>query len=170
MSQAFIGEIKLFGSNFAPRNWAFCNGQLLAIAQNQAMFSLLGTMFGGNGTTTFALPNLQGRVPLGQGQGPGLTNRTMGEVAGSESVTLLQSQIPPHTHAVNALSSNGTQTSAAGAIWATGQAQYSSNPPNAALNAGAYGVTGNSQPHENMPPVAAVSFIIALAGIFPSRN
>src|SRR5437899_12703586 len=107
----FIGEIVMFAGNFAPRGWAFCNGQILSIAQNTALFSILGTTYGGNGQTTFALPDLRGRVPMHPGQGPGLTNHTLGEVAGSETTTLLSSNMPQHTHALNCNSAAGTQPS-----------------------------------------------------------
>jgi len=161
----------MFGGNFAPRGWAFCSGQLMSIAQDTALFALLGTTYGGDGQVTFALPDLRGRFPLGQGTGPGLTPRTVGEAAGSENVTLTQSQIPSHTHAPSASSAAATQTSPQNQVWAVGSpAPYSSGTPAATMHAAAIGSTGGSQPHENMVPFLGVNFIIAVAGIFPSRN
>src|ERR1700719_3340863 len=116
MATPYIGEIRMFGGNFAPRNWALCNGQLLLISQNTALFSILGTTYGGNGTTTFGLPNLQGRVPIHWGSGAGLSTYAPGQTAGAESVTLLQSNLPPHSHAVNAIASGGNQASPAGTV------------------------------------------------------
>src|SRR5262245_64766586 len=118
MSEPFLGEIRMFGGNFAPRGWAFCNGQLLSIAQNTALFSLLGTTYGGDGQTTFALPNLQGRFAMHWGNASGLSPRTLGEVSGTESVTLLTSQLPAHTHPVAAISADGNTESPVGAVWA----------------------------------------------------
>jgi len=178
MSEPFLGEIRMFGGNFAPRGWAFCNGQLLSIAQNTALFSLLGTTYGGDGQTTFALPNLQGRFPMHWGNGVGLTMRTLGEVSGSESVTLLTSQLPAHTHPITAMSQDGNTDSPVGAVWAKavdGSANpvsaYSSgtNPDNA-MSPKTVGPTGGSQPTPVMNPFLCVSFIIALEGIFPSRS
>jgi microcystin-dependent protein len=176
MSTPFIAQISMFGGNFAPRNWAFCNGQILSIAQNSALFSLLGTTYGGNGQTTFALPDLRGRVPMQWGQGPGLSPRTLGEQGGTENVTLIQSQMPAHNHTAtttsNASSSPATDTLPNGNFLAEGN-NYS-NTSDAQMNANAVqvtvGVTGGSQPHNNMQPFLAISFIIALQGIFPSRN
>lgn len=171
MSQPFIGEIRMFGGNFAPRGWMFCNGQLLSIAQNTALFSLLGTTYGGNGQTTFALPDLRGRVPVHFGQGPGLTNRSLGETAGVETVTLTTSTLPSHSHTPNASAAAGTQASPTGGFWAAaGQLRYSAGAPSVAFHAGAAALSGGGQPHENMVPYTAVSFIMAVEGIFPSRN
>lgn len=180
MSEPFLGEIRMFGGNFAPRGWALCNGQLLSIAQNTALFSILGTTYGGNGQTTFALPNLQGRVPMHWGAGPGLTPRTLGETGGTENVTLLLTQIPQHNHPVNA-AATATSASPAGAVPATvapprgsgGAAQnaYAAAPDGATvMNNGMVGQAGGSQPHANIQPFQCVTFIIALEGIFPSRN
>ena len=167
MSEPFLGEIKMGGWNFAPRGWALCNGQLLSIAQNTALFSLLGTTYGGNGQTTFALPNLQGRVPMHWGNGPGLTPRVIGEVDGSETVTLMSTQIPAHNHALQG-ADEATTKSPANAVPA-----FASTPtynPAANLAMTPTGIAGGSQPHENMQPSLAVTFVIALEGIFPSRN
>jgi microcystin-dependent protein len=171
MTQAFIGEIKMFGGNFAPRNYAFCNGQLLPISQNTALFSLLGTTYGGNGQTTFALPNLQGNVPMGQGPGPGLSPRTLGETDGVPSVTLLESQLPPHSHTQQASTAAATATAGpSGAPAATTVPLYSAGSRDAPMAAAAVGAAGNSAPHNNMAPYLAVSFIICLFGVFPARN
>ena len=172
----FIGEIIMFGGNFAPRGWAFCNGQLLSISQNTALFALLGTTYGGNGQTTFALPDLRGRVPMHAGQGPGLADYSLGQRAGTESATLLVNNLPAHNHSVNAataapspapLSPTGNFLApvARGAppIYATG-------PGNTQMNAGMIGITGGSQPFPILQPYLTISFIIALQGIFPSRN
>jgi microcystin-dependent protein len=174
MATPFLAEIKMFAGNFAPRGYAFCNGQIMSISQNTALFSLLGTTFGGNGTTTFSLPDLQGRVPVGQGQGPGLSNYVLGELAGTESVTLLSSQMPTHTHIVNARAEVGTSTTPANnAVLAGSSARdklYSTGVPDATLAPQTIALAGNGLPHENRQPFLAVNFIIAIQGIFPSRN
>ncbi|MBZ0223840.1 MAG: phage tail protein [Dokdonella sp.] len=166
----FIGQISIGGWNFAPQGWAFCNGQLLSIAQNTALFSLLGTQFGGNGQTNFALPNLQGRTPIGQGQGPGLSPRTMGDTVGSASVTLTSSQMPAHGHAMTAQTSMGDRANANGAwLAASEDPLYSTAAPTATTSALALAAAGGTQPHENRQPYLAVTFVIALQGIYPSR-
>lgn len=179
MSEQFTGEIRMFGGNFAPRNWAFCNGQLISIAENNALYALIGTTYGGDGQTTFGLPNLQGRLPLNQGNGSGLTPRTLGEIAGTEDVTLLQTQLPNHNHAANATSADGNITGPANnavpAKPASSGAFLYAVPGTApvvpvAMPPQSIGPQGGSQPHANMMPSLAVSFIIALYGIFPSRN
>lgn len=166
----FVGEIRLFGFNFAPRGWAFCDGSLLAIAQNTALFSLLGTMYGGDGRTTFGLPDLRGRVPLGFGQGPGLTARTQGESAGSETVTLTPPQLPPHGHTV-AAASTATTKNPAGAVpaFTAGGTSYGA-APDLSMSPAMIGGGGTSQPHPNMQPYLALNWCIALTGIFPPRN
>ena len=172
MSDPFIGEIMLFGGNFAPRGWAFCDGQLLAINSNSALFSLLGTIYGGDGRTTFALPDLRGRAPLHQGNGPGLGNRNIGQRGGAEQVTLNVTQIPSHTHALEG-SSNEATTNApgGGAVMAdTNTALYSAGAPGSALSGLAVASNGGSQSHPNMMPYLAVNYCIALVGVFPSRN
>lgn len=153
-----IGEITMFAGNFEPRNWAFCNGQLLSIAQNSALFSVIGTMYGGDGWQTFALPDLRGRFPMHFGQGNGLSNRVQGEMAGVEQVTLTHNEMPFHTHTTNEVQVRGTGTQGLGL--ATGGVRGAAN-----LNP-----AGGSQPHNNMPPYLCVNFIIALHGIYPSRN
>jgi microcystin-dependent protein len=180
MAEPFLAQIATFPFNFAPRGWALCNGQLMSISQNTALFSLLGTTYGGNGTSNFALPNLQGSVPLGAGQGPGLSLYDLGESGGTTDITLLTSEMPIHTHFVNATTDRGNSTSASGNVPATGAAGtpqkptvaklYSTNAPNTQLNSPALSVAGGSQPHNNMQPYLTLNFCIALLGIFPSRS
>ncbi len=173
MADPFVAEIRIFAGNFAPLGWAFCNGQILPISQNTALFSLLGTTYGGNGQSTFALPNLQGSSPIGEGQGPGLSSRNLGQTGGSPSVLLIESQIPSHTHTPNAVTGGGSSTSPSGAVWAS---QAGRTPPPAyastagvAMGPGAIGSTGGAQPHNNMPSYLTLNFIIALQGVFPPR-
>jgi microcystin-dependent protein len=171
LSQNFIGEIRMFGGNFAPLDWALCNGQMMAISQNTALFALLGTIYGGDGVNTFALPNLQSRFPVHQGQGPGLSSYIIGETAGTESVTLTVNQIPQHSHVPRAASGQGTASSPSGAVWAESPLNnYSASAPSSNMDPGALAFAGGNQPHDNMPPFLVVNFIIALYGIFPSRN
>lgn len=171
----YLGEIRIFAGNFAPRGWALCNGQLLLIAQNTALFSLLGVTYGGDGKTTFALPNLQGRAPLQAGQGAGLSSYPLGQSGGEQSVTLTTGQMPSHNHAVGASTAAGSQASPENGVWAMpgarrGLAAYSANAGSGAeLNPSALTVSGGSQPHHNMPPYLALNFIIALEGIYPQR-
>jgi microcystin-dependent protein len=175
MADPFLSEIRMFGGNYAPRSWALCQGQLMSIAQNTALFSLLGTNFGGDGRVTFGLPNLQGSAPLMAGNGPGLTPRDLGEVGGEPSVTLLSSQMAQHNHAALGTGQPGTTPDPTGAVWAVagvarGTNMYSSNPGSSPpMNAQAFAPSGGSQPHNNMPPYLVVSFIICLQGIFPQR-
>ena len=172
-SEPYIAEIFMGGMNFAPRGYSTCAGQILSIAQNTALFSLLGTTFGGNGQTTFALPDLRGRVPIGQGQGPGLTDRVLGELSGQENVTLIASQIPSHTHSLKAVSDAGDISAPEGAYLANTGAldkEYKTSGSLVPMNANAIGANGGSQPHDNMPPYLVLTFYIALEGIFPSRN
>ncbi len=174
MAEPFIGQIIMFGGNFAPVGYALCNGQLLPISQNTALFSLLGTTYGGNGTTTFALPNLQGRVPIHMGQGPGPSPYYLGQEGGSETVTLTVPQIPSHNHPAGCQSGDANSQSPAGNIPAKevagATAVYSTSQPNATMAAGAIGLTGGNQPHENLPPFLTLNFCIALQGIYPSRS
>ena len=176
MSQPFVAEIRIFGFNFPPRGWAFCDGQLLSISQNTALFSLLGTTYGGDGKTTFGLPNLQGSAPLQPGQGPGLSLRVLGETGGEQAVTLLQTELPSHTHGVQAASGGGTVIPPTGAIWATPGAGRNlkiyvpSDANNVAMSPLGTSVTGGSQPHNNMPPYLCLNFCIALQGVYPARN
>src|SRR5450759_4951663 len=156
----------MFGGNFAPAGWAFCDGSLLAISQFDTLFNLIGTTYGGDGQSTFALPDLRGRVPLHQGN-----SFVIGQRAGEESHTLNLSEIPPHSHPARVTSGPGTTQSPAGEVWAQWSSpQFSDQAPNAAMNAGAVSTVGGGQPHENMVPFLAVTFIISLFGIFPSQN
>ncbi len=168
----YIGQIMMFGGNFAPRGWALCNGQLLSIAQNTALFSILGTTYGGNGQTTFGLPDLRGRAPIHWGQGPGLTNRALGESGGEETVTLSAAQMPAHSHVAHAASGGGSTASPQNAVWAASTARDNiyATAANTTLSPSAIGPAGGGQPHDNMPPYQAVSYIIALEGIYPPRD
>ena len=172
MSDQFVAEIRIFSGNFAILGWAQCDGQLLPISQNTALFSLIGTYYGGNGTSNFALPDLRGRSPIGPGQGAGLSNYVIGQVGGTESVTVLSTEMPAHTHAAQAYDAAGTQDSAVNAVWARSGAGRGKNTyaPSATLPATtSLGVAGGNQPHENRSPYLGLNFIIALTGIFPSR-
>jgi len=172
-SEPYLAEIFMGGMNFAPRGYSTCSGQILAIQTNTALFSLLGTTFGGNGQTTFALPDLRGRVPMGEGQGPGLTQRVLGEQSGQETVTLINTEIPIHNHALNAVSEAGDVSAPAGAYLANTGAldkEYKTSGTVVAMNASAVGASGGNQPHNNLPPYIVLTFYIALEGIFPSRN
>ena len=174
MSDPFVAEIRIFAGNFAPRGWATCDGQLLPIAQNTALFSLVGTNYGGNGQTTFGLPNLQGSTSMFWGQGPGLTNRDIGESGGAQTVTLLSSEMPAHNHALMASTgpaSSRTPADAALARSRNGNAyQTTVNQNVASLAAQAVSPAGSSLPHNNMQPFLVLTFIIALQGIFPPRS
>jgi microcystin-dependent protein len=173
---SIMGQIIMFAGNFAPQGWAFCNGQLLNISQNQALFSILGTTYGGNGTTTFGLPNLQGRVPMHWGNGAGLTPRTLGETSGTESVTLLSTQMPTHSHILAANSGDGDQPSPSGNVPAVvndgGRTTYPgfSSTSNATMSPAAISPVGGNMSHDNMQPYQCVSFIIATEGVYPSRS
>ena len=169
MSQPYVGEVKIFGGNFAPVDYAFCNGALLPISQYDVVFNLIGTTYGGDGQTTFGLPNLQGRVPVGQGTS-GQTY-VMGQMGGSETVTITVPQLPSHTHTPQASTASGNLDSPGGNVWAESVLNaYSSDSPTVAMSATATNLAGGSQPHDNMPPFLAVTFIIALFGVFPSQN
>ena len=174
MSNAYIGEIRMFAGNFAPTGWAFCNGQLLSIQQNTALFSILGTTYGGNGTTVFALPDLRSRVPIHAGPGPGLSAYTLGQATGSEKVTLTTANLPAHTHTLNASSGGGTQASPAGgvpAVESTGTSQnYSTNTPDVTMSPQTVGATGSNTAVSVVQPVLTVNFIIATAGLYPPRS
>lgn len=171
--EPFLGEIDLVSFNFAPKGWAQCNGQLLSIQQNTALFSLVGTFYGGNGINTFALPDLRGRRAVGMGQGSGLSNYDLGQVGGEETVTLTLGQLPIHTHTARASSAPGTLNSPVNSVWGS-QSQvylYSNAPVGTAAMAGAaIGSTGGGQPHDNTPPYLVLNYIIALQGIYPSRQ
>ncbi|KIG17597.1 Microcystin dependent protein [Enhygromyxa salina] len=170
--EPFIGMIVQFGGNFAPRGWALCNGQILSIAQHTALFSILGTTYGGDGRTSFALPDLRGRVAIHEGAGPGLTLRKLGETGGHETVTLTVNQMPAHNHPVLADKTLATTGDPVGnAFGHTGDTSiYEAGPPNQVMDADTIGNRGGGQPVDVMPPFLAINFIIALEGIFPSRN
>jgi microcystin-dependent protein len=181
MAEPFLGEIRMFGGNFAPTGWALCNGQLLSISQYAALFSLLGTTYGGNGTSTFGLPNLQGQTAIHWGTSRSGTSYVIGEVGGAENVTLLQNQMPQHNHTVSVSNQAGTVTDPTNAIPAqinTGSAKtpattalgYSNAGPTGAMAANVVSIAGGSVPHSNMQPFQCVTFIIALVGLYPSRN
>lgn len=174
----YMGEIRLFAGDFAPKYWAFCNGQLLAIAQNQALFSLLGTTYGGNGQTTFALPDLKGRVPVGVGQGPGLSSVNLGDKFGAENVTLIANQLPIHSHSLNA-SGNGPTINTAEVNLLASQARanggtmpdvYAANSGPVAMGSSAIGNTGGNQPFSIRQPHLGLNYVICLSGLYPSRN
>lgn len=165
MSEPFLAEIKIVGFNFPPKGWAFCNGQLLPINQNQALFSLMGTMYGGNGQTNFALPDLRGRVPLHVGAG-----FTQGQAGGQEFHTVTQSEMPAHNHFVNAVNGTATTEGPAGNFLATNPASLYNTTPDTTLSPPTVSNVGGSQPHENRQPFIVLNFIVALQGIFPSRN
>ena len=168
---AFLAEIYLFAGNFAPRGFAFCNGQILSISQNTALFSLLGTTYGGNGQTTFALPDLRGRVPVGTGQGPGLTSIVLGEQAGTETVTLISTNLPAHNHTVNAAAS-ATSKNPSGRVpgLTAAGSSYADTPDGVTMNPQMLGLTGGSQPFATRNPYLGLNYVIAIEGIFPARN
>lgn len=172
MSEPYIGEIRMFAGNFAPRGWAFCDGQLLAVSQNDALFSLFGTIYGGDGRTTFGLPDLRGRVPIHAGSGPGLSPRRLGSRGGAESVTITDAQLPAHTHQLNASGDLAGRGNAQGNVLAkSGNLDlYSGDAPNTALASQAVTAAGSTQAHTNLMPFLAVHFIVALVGIYPSRQ
>lgn len=172
MSNPFIGEIRLFAGSFAPAGWSFCEGQLIPISENDALFTLIGTMYGGDGQSTFALPDLRGRVPVHQGQGPGLSNHVIAEAAGVEAVTLTIQQIPAHTHPMVVSKDQGTQSAPAGKVLASNQSVLMYRPGVGTQNfdPSAVTITGGSQPHTNVQPYLVVSYIISLYGIFPTQN
>ena len=172
MSEPFVGEIRMFGFGFAPQGWALCNGQLLPISQNTALFSLLGTTYGGDGRTTFALPDMQSRVPVCQGQGPGLSSYAEGQAGGAETVALVAAQMPGHAHPVKASSSAADSDQPQGRALARSASHiYTAKPDTSTImNADMLGDAGGSQPHGNIQPYLAVNFCIALTGIFPARN
>lgn len=174
MSEPFVAEIRIFAGNFAPRSWAFCNGQLLPISQNTALFSLIGTTYGGDGRTTTALPNLQGRAPMHPGRGPGLTARQLGQKGGVETVALSETQMPNHTHtprAANLPASTNAPDSTSLARSAGGYSYQSDTSSNLVLMAdGVLANTGGSQSHNNMEPFLTLNYIIALQGLYPSRS
>ncbi len=170
MSSPYVGEIRLFAGNFAPAGWMFCEGQLLAIADNDVLFNLIGTTYGGDGQSTFALPDLQSRVPLHMGSGAGGTY-VLAQSGGEEQVTLTTSQIPAHSHVPQANTANGSQTSPSGNVWALStNLPYSTSAPSAVMDPAAVGPDGGSQPHDNLIPFVGINYIISLFGVFPTQN
>ena len=176
MADPFVAEVRIFPFNFAPKGWAFCDGQLLPLSQNTALFSLLGTTYGGDGKSNFALPNLQGSAPMHPGQGPGLSLHDLGETSGSDTVTLLESEIPVHSHSLTASQGDGTERTPSaggtGQLLATGVgiSQYQTPGAQTNLNSGAVAPAGGDQPHNNMQPYLTLNFNIALQGVFPPRG
>jgi len=181
MSNPFLAEIRIFTAGFAPKGWAMCDGQLMPISQNTALFSLLGTTYGGNGTSNFALPNLDGCAPMQPGQGAGLSLHDLGETGGSQTVTLLQTEMPAHSHSANCVSNtDGNQNNPPGTVWSkTLGASRQQGPPNYApytsqsavqMNPFALSIAGGNLPHNNMSPFLGLNIIIALQGVFPARS
>jgi len=176
MANPYVGEIRMVAFNFAPTGWALCNGQIMTISQNTALFSLLGTYYGGNGTSNFALPNMQASLPMAAGNGNGLSPRVIGESGGEPVVTLLTAQMPSHNHGVNCDNGGGTSNAPAGALWAndgTGRGiniYANSAGTSQVMNNAALQLTGNNLPHNNMPPYLGINFIVALQGVYPSRG
>lgn len=173
MSEPFVGEVRMFAGNFAPRGWAFCDGQLLAVSQNDALFSLLGTIYGGDGRTTFGLPDLRGRLPLHAGHGPGLSDRRLGAKGGAEKVTLTVNQLPSHSHQFSATTSNATDNSPSSTMTVAkgvGFDPYIASSANVPMASNTVSSIGGSQSHTNLMPYLCVHFIIALFGIYPSRH
>ena len=178
MSNPYLGEIRMFAGNFAPRGFALCQGQLLAISQNDTLFALIGTTYGGDGQVTFGLPDMRSRLPINQGQGPGLSSYVIGQMSGTESVTLIAQQMPSHSHSLSATTATASQpapTSTSFPATLLGTAELyaipGTNPlKQGALNPNSVSATGGNQPHNNLMPILAINFIIALEGVFPSRN
>lgn len=172
MSEPFVGEIRMFAGNFAPRGWAFCDGQLLAVTQNDALFSLFGTIYGGDGRTTFGLPDLRGRIPIHAGDGPGLSPRRLGAKAGAETVTVTTNQLPSHTHQAHGASAIGTDPNPGGTVVASSSVMQPYYVGAATQPMASTSITsvGGSRDHTNIQPFLCVNFIVALFGIYPSRQ
>ncbi|KZK84504.1 Phage Tail Collar Domain protein [Pseudovibrio sp. Ad13] len=171
MSEPFVGEIKMFAGNFAPRGWAFCDGQLLAVSQNDALFSLFGTIYGGDGRITFGLPDLRGRLPMHAGQGSGLSNRRLGTKFGSENVTLMRGQIPTHSHSFHASNAEATSPSPQSRLLGKQMFNvFNTSATNTNMGPSSIGMTGGTGSHTNLMPALCINFIVALVGIYPSRQ
>ena len=176
MAAPFVAEIRIWACNFAPTGWALCAGQLIPISQNTALFSLLGTFYGGDGKSTFALPNFQGSVPVHQGQGPGLSQYFLGQQSGTPAVTLIQSEMPVHTHIFNCTNQSGDKQDPTGTIWSKAPfgrgiiTLYHASPSTGQMALNAVAPNGGSQPHNNMMPYLTLNFCIAMQGVFPARN
>ena len=169
MSDPFLAEFRIFSFNFPPTGWAFCDGQLMPISQNTALFALLGTVYGGDGKSTFALPNMQGAAPMHPGQGQGLSERFQGEMSGSETVTLISSEMPYHTHSMSISNEDANNTNPQGNITGRGNAIYGPHTPLKAMDFNSLPPSGGSLPHNNMQPYLTLNFCIALQGVFPQR-
>jgi microcystin-dependent protein len=165
MATPYLGEIRIASFNFPPRGWALCNGQVMAINQNQALFALLGTMYGGNGQTTFQLPNLQASMPIHMG-----SSFVQGQVGGEFQHTLVSTEVPAHNHTAQGVSTTASSANATGSTWAQATASPYAGTPNTTMSPNSVSMTGGSQPHPNMPPYLTLNFIIALSGIFPTRS
>jgi microcystin-dependent protein len=174
MSDPYVGEIRMFGGNFAPQGWSFCNGSLIAISQNDTLFNLIGTTYGGDGQNTFALPDLQGRVPVHVGQGQGLSSYVLGQKAGFETITLITAQLPAHSHVAAGSSTGNPASNPSNAVWGnnaiTNKSFGAGTSVDGNLNTSSLQMTGGSQPHDNMLPFLAISFIISLFGIYPTQS
>jgi microcystin-dependent protein len=171
MSSPYVGEIRMVGFNFAPVGWALCDGQLIPISENEVLFNLIGTTYGGDGQQTFALPDLRSRIPIHAGQGPGLSSRVLAEMAGTESVTLTTQQIPSHNHAAQAVAASGNQSSPGNGIWAdSGQGAYGTGAGSLAMKSTLIAASGGSQPHDNLMPYLTINFVISLYGVYPSAT
>lgn len=170
MAQPYIGEIRIFAGNFAPAGWAFCDGSILSISQNDTLFSLIGSTYGGDGQKTFALPDLRGRIPIHMGQGPGLGTYLLGQAGGVETVTLTTNQIPSHNHQMLGQTKRGNTNRPNNAVWAKSTLRQFSNSPGTAqpMHSNIVSPSGGSQPHDNMMPYLTIHFIISLYGIYPS--
>ena len=169
MSEAYVGEVRLVGFNYAPEGWAFCNGAVMAISQNNVLFTLIGTTYGGDGQNNFLLPNLQGRIPIHQGSN-GVSNYTLGETGGAENVTLTLSQYPSHTHDLMASGNNASSSTAGNSVLGAGPSAYTALTPANAMNAAMVGTSGNGGPHANMQPFLVLNWIISLTGIYPNPS
>jgi microcystin-dependent protein len=170
MADPYLGEIRMFGGNFAPVGWAECDGRLLPIAEYDALFAIIGTIYGGDGVQTFAVPDLRGRAPVHRGAGPGLAPAAIGEQRGAETVTLLPQHLPPHTHAVQVSAAPADHVTPAGGVLGVAAEPVYAAQAEGTLRADAIGTVGQAAPHDNMPPFTTVRFIIAVEGIFPARN
>jgi len=172
MSEPYVGEIRMFAGNFPPVGWAFCDGQLLSIAENEVLFALIGTTYGGDGQSTYALPDLRGRVPVHQGQSAGTSPYVIGQNGGAENVTLTAAQLGPHTHGLRASTqpASGAHTASDALGSSTQASYYGSGEANVPMDGAAFSMAGGGQPHNNMAPFVALNFIIALFGVFPSQN
>ncbi len=172
MAQPFVGEIQIFAGNFAPAGWVFCDGSLLAISENETLFNLIGTTYGGDGQSTFAVPDLRGRIPLHQGQGPGLPNYVLGQTGGVEEVTLTTNTMPSHSHPYLASADPGSGPTPVGTVAASSNAVkiYKTGVPATPMNASSILASGGNQPHSNLQPFIVINYIISLFGIYPSPN